>query len=115
VTGLLTTHVLDTARGRPAEGVPVMLERQEAGGDWHLLNYGRTDQDGRVKDLLPPEHALAEGPYRLVFGTAEYFAAHGTSAFYPFVAVVFAVHDAGEHYHVPLLLGPYGYTTYRGS
>jgi 5-hydroxyisourate hydrolase len=111
----ITTHVLDTVRGRPAEGVPVLLETQEADGNWRVLGGGRTDADGRLKDLLPAGHKLAAGAYRLTFGTAEYFAAHGTGAFYPFVAVVFAVADAAEHYHVPLLLGPYGYTTYRGS
>ena len=111
----ITTHVLDTARGRPAEGVPVLLETQEAGGGWRVVGGGRTDADGRLRDLLPPGHALVAGAYRLTFGTAEYFAAHATSAFYPFVAVVFAVQDAAEHYHVPLLLSPYGYSTYRGS
>jgi len=111
----ITTHVLDTARGRPAEGVPVMLEAQAADGRWLVVGRGRTGADGRLKELLPPGETLAEGAYRLTFGTAEYFAAHATEAFYPFVAVVFAVHDAAEHYHVPLLLSPYGYATYRGS
>ncbi|MDQ3804588.1 MAG: hydroxyisourate hydrolase [Acidobacteriota bacterium] len=111
----ISTHVLDTARGRPAANVPVMLDTQEAGGEWHFISFGRTDANGRLENLLPAEHPLAERQYRLTFGTAEYFAAHGTSAFYPSVTVVFAVHDAAEHYHVPLLLGPYGYTTYRGS
>lgn len=111
----ITTHVLDTARGRPAEGVPVLLEIREAEGGWRVLGSGRTDGDGRLRDLLPPDHALAAGQYRLTFDTAAYFSAQGAPGFYPSVAVVFAVRDASEHYHVPLLLSPFGYSTYRGS
>lgn len=111
----ITTHVLDTARGRPAEGVPVLLEVREAADRWRALGSGRTDRDGRLRDLLPPGHPLAAGQYRLTFDTAVYFSAQGASSFYPSVAVVFAVRDASEHYHVPLLLSPFGYSTYRGS
>jgi 5-hydroxyisourate hydrolase len=106
----ITTHVLDTARGRPAAGVAVALER---GGT--LLARGATDGDGRVRDLLPADLRLEPGSYRLVFDTGAYFAAQGTDAFYPEVAVVFAVREGGEHFHVPLLLSPFGYSTYRGS
>ena len=73
------------------------------------------DADGRLKELMPPGTPLADGTYRLTFGTAEYFAAGGTPAFYPSVTIVFAVSDASQHYHVPLLLSPFGYSTYRGS
>jgi 5-hydroxyisourate hydrolase len=100
----LSTHVLDAARGRPARGVPVRLDRRDGDG-WHRVAGGRTDDDGRVRDLPPPE----EGIYRLVFDTADY------SDFYPEVSVVFTVTDPAEHYHVPLLLSPYAYSTYRGS
>ena len=101
----ITTHVLDTARGRPAAGVPVLLERAVDTG-WQGVGRGTTDADGRVGDLLAvhPE----EGRYRLTFDTGAY------SRFYPEVTVTFVV--AGEeHYHVPLLLSPFGYSTYRGS
>jgi 5-hydroxyisourate hydrolase len=105
----ITTHVLDTARGRPAEGVPVRLER---GGQ--VLGRGETDADGRLRDLLPGGR-LEHGAYRLVFDTGAYFEALAVEGFYPEVAVTFRVSDAGQHFHVPLLLSPFGYSTYRGS
>jgi 5-hydroxyisourate hydrolase len=111
----ITTHVLDTARGRPAAGVPVTLEARGDGGAWDELGRGFTDADGRLRDLLPPEHKLSKGAYRLTFDTAVYFAAQGLKGFYAEVAVSFVVAEAGAHYHVPLLLSPYGYSTYRGS
>ncbi|MDT7807872.1 MAG: 5-hydroxyisourate hydrolase [Acidobacteriota bacterium] len=111
----ITTHVLDTARGRPAAGVPVRLETRVEGGGWYTLGRGVTDEDGRLRDILPPAQALAEGSYRLTFDTASYFAAEDTVGFYPEVCVTFVVRDPSAHYHVPLLLSPYGYTTYRGS
>jgi 5-hydroxyisourate hydrolase len=104
----LSTHVLDTATGRPAAGVAVVL-RDAAGA---VLAEAVTDADGRVRPL---GGQLAPGDYRLAFGTGDYFARHGTSAFHPRVEVDFTVTAAGEHYHVPLLLSPFGYTTYRGS
>jgi 5-hydroxyisourate hydrolase len=109
----LTTHVLDTARGRPAAGLAVRLERCR-GDRWTELSRRRTDGDGRVGDLLAPG-ALEAGVYRLVFATGDYFAASGTRGFYPQVTVEFEVTAAGEHHHVPLLLSPFGYSTYRGS
>lgn len=111
----ITTHVLDTARGRPAAGVPVRLEGPGEDGAWHELGRGFTDADGRLRDLLPAGHKLAKGSYRLTFDAAVYFAAQGTKGFYTEVAVAFVVAEGGAHYHVPLLLSPYGYTTYRGS
>lgn len=111
----ITTHVLDTALGRPAAGVPVTLESRGAGGVWQTLGRGRTDADGRLRDLLPHGFALAEGDYRLTFDAGAYFAARGAEGFYAEVAVSFVVRDAAAHYHVPLLLSPHGYTTYRGS
>jgi 5-hydroxyisourate hydrolase len=111
----ITTHVLDTSRGQPARGVPVYLEVQEAGANWRSLGVGVTDEDGRVKHLLPDEFDLQPGLYRLSFETAVYFEAQSLRSFYPHVVVVFYVHDPGQHYHVPLLLSPFGYSTYRGS
>ena len=109
----ISTHVLDITRGRPASGVAVVLERKEGAG-FARLREATTDADGRIKDLVP-EGALTEGTYRVTFDTGAYFAAQGVEGFYPEAAVVFVVRDAGAHYHVPLLLGPFGYSTYRGS
>jgi 5-hydroxyisourate hydrolase len=105
----LSTHVLDAALGRPAADVPVRLEALPSG---ELLAEARTDHDGRVRDLAA---GLAAGPYRITFDTGAYFAATGQQGFYPEVAVTFAVTDPGEHHHVPLLLSPFAYSTYRGS
>lgn len=110
----ITTHVLDIARGRPAGAVPIVLE-YELAGEWKEIGRGETDADGRLKDLLPDEFDLAAGAYRLTFNTSHYFNAQRTASFYPAVTVAFIVHDAAQHYHVPLLLSPYGYSTYRGS
>jgi 5-hydroxyisourate hydrolase len=107
----ITTHVLDTAEGRPAVGVPVVLSRLEDAG-WRLVSSGETDRDGRVKDLTPGP--VPHARYRLTFDTAAYFAASLQPAFFPEVDVVFEVTD-GSHHHVPLLLSPFGYSTYRGS
>ena len=111
----ITTHVLDTARGRPAAGLPVTLEIQLADGGWKLLGHGPTDADGRQRNLLPEGAPLVRGVYRLLFETAAYFTANGLEGFYPRVTVVFEVRDPAQHYHVPLLLSPHGYSTYRGS
>ena len=110
----ITTHVLDTARGRPAEGVGIVLERRSADG-WSEEGRGATDADGRCRSLLPDGSGLDAGVYRLVFDTGAYFRARGQEAFYPSVSIAFEVRNPGEHYHVPLLLSPYGYSTYRGS
>src|SRR5262245_49303253 len=113
----ITTHVLDVARGRPAAAVPVILEvRSEGeGGGWALVGRGATDDDGRLRTLVPPDAPLRVGVYRITFDTGAYFVALGTAGFYPEAAIVFHVRDAGQHYHVPLLLSPFGYSTYRGS
>jgi 5-hydroxyisourate hydrolase len=106
---VITTHVLDTAQGRPAAGVAVTLEK---GPDWSRIGAGRTGDDGRLEELGSPD---APGPYRLRFDTGAYFEAAGTPAFFPEVTVQFAVEHPEEHHHVPLLLSPFGYSTYRGS
>jgi 5-hydroxyisourate hydrolase len=110
----ITTHVLDTAAGRPASGVAVILERLDSGGDWREIAQAVTDADGRVRALLP-EGELVAGQYRLLFGVEAYFHAHGLATFYHRVNVEFRVLTADEHYHVPLLVSPFGYSTYRGS
>jgi hydroxyisourate hydrolase len=108
----ITTHILDTALGRPAAGVPVRLDRLDT--EWHTLAAARTDSDGRVADLLAPG-SLTPGTYRMYFDTAAYWSDQGSEGFYPYVEIVFSVQSTDEHYHVPLLLNPYGYSTYRGS
>jgi 5-hydroxyisourate hydrolase len=111
----ITTHVLDTALGRPAVGIDVQLDHQEEGEDWTSMARGVTDADGRLRTLLQPDTPLAAGTYRLVFNTGAYFARSGATTFYPHVIVVFHVTNSAEHHHVPLLLSPFGYSTYRGS
>jgi 5-hydroxyisourate hydrolase len=108
---MISTHVLDTARGRPAAGVPVALER--VAGDGAVIARAVTDADGRVRELAPA--SLAAGDYRLTFDTGAYFATLGIEGFYPLVTVVFSLRDPSQHHHVPLLLSPFGYATYRGS
>jgi 5-hydroxyisourate hydrolase len=110
----ITTHVLDTSRGQPASGVPVVLEiRSEAG--WREIGRAVTDTDGRVRNLLSEGSTLTMGIYRLTFEIETYFRTQGIEGFYPEASIVFHVRDANQHYHVPLLLSPFGYSTYRGS
>jgi 5-hydroxyisourate hydrolase len=105
---MITTHVLDTANGRPASGIPVRLELLQ-NGEWLEIGSGVTDADGRLRTLTGP--AIERGTYRITFETRAYF----PEGFYPEAAIVFEVRDAAQHYHVPLLLSPFGYSTYRGS
>src|SRR5881392_3808116 len=109
----ITTHILDIARGRPAAGVAVSLARR-AGDGWTELATSRSDTNGRVANLLSGDVKSAAGTYRLRFDTGAYFGALGVALFHPFVEIVFEIRDA-EQYHVPLLVSPFGYTTYRGS
>ena len=111
----ISTHVLDTSIGRPASGVRVVLEVQSAGKDWKVVGKGKTDADGRVASLLPAGAHLEPANYRLTFDVSSYFRAQKVASFYSEVSILFAVRDAAQHYHIPLLLSPYGYTTYRGS
>ena len=111
----ISTHVLDTARGKPAKDVPVRLERQDVSGNWRNWRSARTDQDGRCAQMLPDDTALQAGLYRLTFDTANYFATAKINGLYPVVEITFQVRDGESHFHVPLLLSPNGYTTYRGS
>ncbi len=104
----ITTHVLDTSRGQPAPGIRVKLDVQFPDGAWQPLGRGLTDSDGRARNLLPEDAALTEGIYRLTFDNLP-------EGLYPEIAITFQVRDTKHHYHIPLLLSPYGYTTYRGS
>ena len=110
----ITTHVLDSSRGQPAVGVPATLEVEAAGG-WKLVGKGTTNSDGRISELIPKDTPLTAGVYRLIFDTAKYFSAQNLEGFYPQVTIVFKIQDPAQHYHVPLLLNPFGYSTYRGS
>jgi 5-hydroxyisourate hydrolase len=114
----ITTHVLDTARGRPAAGVPVVLERgggHGGVGQWHIIGHGETDADGRLRTLMSADQPLVPGLYRLVFDTHRYFESLGIDSLYPSVILIFRTAPGQAHYHLPLLLAPFGYTTYRGS
>ena len=111
----ISTHVLDTALGRPAVGVNVVLERTDDNHSWQLIGRGPTDVDGRLRSLTTESGSAPPGVYRLTFDTGAYFALHGIRSFYPQVIVTFEVLPGEAHYHVPLLLSPFGYSTYRGS
>lgn len=110
----ITCHVLDTALGRPAAGVPVVLARLEPNGEWRALANARTDADGRVRNFVFSE-PFVSGTYRVTFETRVYHEAVQSPGFYPYVDVVFVVERSDEHFHIPLLLSPFGYSTYRGS
>jgi len=110
----ISTHVLDLALGKPAAGLMVRLSREEGEG-WTEVSTRRTDADGRVKSMLRENEPLERGTYRLRFDTAGYFQTRDIAAFHPFVEVVFEVRNTGEHHHVPLLVTPHSYSTYRGS
>lgn len=106
----LTTHVLDTSIGKPGKDITIQLK--QANGN--IISQGVTNADGRIADLLPSERYLTPGNYKMVFDTGNYFKANNTKGFYPEVEIQFTVFD-NSHYHVPLLINPYGYSTYRGS
>jgi 5-hydroxyisourate hydrolase len=109
----ISTHVLDTAKGGPAQGIRVIAERQSGAGNFVAVGEGVTDSSGRIPQLLGSSGALQPGSYRLTFYVGDYF--KDQDHFYPEVTVSFLVRDPSTHYHVPLLLSPYGYTTYRGT
>jgi 5-hydroxyisourate hydrolase len=105
---MITTHVLDTTRGRPAARIPVQLDKFITGHGWQEVGHGITDDDGRILDF---GELAAEGVYRLMFDVAAY----SPEAFFPSISITFEVRDASDHYHVPLLWSRFGYSTYRGS
>ena len=111
----ISTHILDTSRGQPAAGVAVKLEALNAGGGWSQLAQARTDEDGRVKAFALSEPQLAAGTYRLAFAIVEYYEALNQQSFYIEVVINFRIESGTEHYHVPLLISPFAYSTYRGS
>ena len=111
----ISTHVLDTALGAPARGIRVSLHRSNERGADVELGAGFTDDDGRVRDLLAAGRTVAEGTYRLRFDTGAYFSRTNREGFFPEVSVTFLIGKAPRHYHVPVLLSPFGYSTYRGS
>jgi len=110
---MITTHVLDIAGGRRGKAIAIELERADH-GSWHLVGGGVTDDDGRLRTLTP-SRPVPPATYRIRFATGAYFAAQGVPGFFPVVEIQFTVADGAQHYHVPLLLSPYGYSTYRGS
>jgi len=109
----ITTHVLDTSLGKPGKGIRIGLYQPED-DTWKLVAEGITDDDGRIGDLLAEGKVLAEGNYQMVFDTGSYYKEQATKTFYPKVTIEFTVFDK-SHYHVPLLLNPFGFSTYRGS
>lgn len=109
----VTTHILDTTKGKPAQGVTIIFY-SDNNDEWKELARGITNTDGRIPDLLKKDVLLEYGTYKMRFEVKEYFDKQGIAAFYPFVEIVFAI-NTKEHYHIPLLLNPFGYSTYRGS
>ena len=109
----ITTHVLDTSIGQPASGISTQLEKL-TGDVWTEIGSGETDADGRINNLIAKD-SVEPGNYRIRFDTGSYFSRTGQTGFYPMVCIEFQVIDADQPYHVPLLLNPFGYSTYRGS
>lgn len=109
----ITTHILDTSKGKPAAGITIILYH-EGNDEWKEMARGATNKDGRITDLLKKEEWLQSGIYKMRFETKDYFDKNQVVTFYPYIEIVFAI-NAKEHYHVPLLLNPFGYSTYRGT
>lgn len=110
----LSVHVLNTETGLPSANVAVILEAQQ-GDNWVKINEGTTNKDGRISDLYPKETNLQKGIYRVTFKTGDWYKANQKRSFFPEVPVVFVIDGSLDHYHIPLLLSSYGYSTYRGS
>ncbi|MCU4482359.1 hydroxyisourate hydrolase [Acinetobacter ursingii] len=110
----LSVHVLNLENGLPSADVNVVLEAQQ-GEKWVQINQGKTDENGRITALYPDEKTLAKGTYRVTFKTGDWFREHNQRSFFPEVPVVFLIDGAVDHYHIPLLISPYGYSTYRGN
>ena len=111
----ISTHVLDMNRGKPAQHVPVRLERQLDSGHWILIANSHTDADGRCAQLLPEGASLEPGNYRLAFDIGSYQSGNRIETLYPIIEITFSVRQGESHFHLPILLSPHGYTTYRGS
>jgi len=111
----ISTHVLDTSRGKPAVGVSLRLDRREASGEWIQISTGETDSEGRCVQLLIEGNEFGAGEYRITFRTGAYFKLQDVEGLYAQIEITFLVRPGESHYHIPLLLSPNGYTTYRGS
>jgi len=111
----ISTHILDIVLGKPAGNVSVRLEKQQAAGEWQVINSAATDLSGRCPQLLPEDEDLSSAVYRLIFDTESYYGAQKIEGLYPVVEVTFQAREGEAHFHIPLLLSPNGYTTYRGS
>jgi 5-hydroxyisourate hydrolase len=111
----ITTHVLDTSLGCPGVNIRVRLEQHKTDGNWREVSSGTTDNDGRIMDLLAEGDLLGAGIYQMIFVTAPYFEKQGISFFFPEIEIRFLLSQLEQHYHIPLLLSPFGYSTYRGS
>ncbi|MBA5867721.1 MAG: hydroxyisourate hydrolase [Nitrospira sp. CR1.3] len=111
----ISTHVLNLVTGLPARNVFAVLELPGSLRTWRTIGEGRTNDDGRIDDWAPKGFKIQPGTYRLTFDVAAYFRSQSTVSFYPEIAIAFGVRDAAQHHHIPLLIGPFGYTTYRGS
>ncbi len=111
----ITTHVLDISTGRSGAGIATLLERRTHTAGWQSIAEGMTDTDGRLNDLLSSSEAFLPGHYRLIFETGPYYLLLGIECFFPQVTVSFVVKDAMQHYHVPVLISPFGYSTFRGK
>lgn len=110
----LSSHILDITTGKPATAVKITLSKKDANGNWMIIEEKNTDADGRIKDFLKQDGTDNRGIYRLTFHTSQYFKSLSQKSFYPFIEVVFELVD-NEHYHVPITLSAFGYSTYRGS
>ena len=111
----ITTHVLDTTTGKPGAGIPIVLERKTHSAGWQAIAEGMTDIDGRANDLLSTREAFLPGHYRLIFEIGSYYLMNSIECFFPQITINFVVKDPMQHYHVPLVLSPFGYSTYRGG
>ena len=112
MTCKITTHVLDLVQGTPAKHIPAVLEKFENPDSWKTIGNGTTNDDGRIDNLIGENNSISKGTYRLTFSVSSYFESDG---FYSSIPIVFNITDTNRHYHVPLLLSRFGYTTYRGS
>ena len=112
---VITIHVLDTTTGKPGAGIPVGLERKTHSSGWQNIADGITGIDGRLSDLLSAQHVFLPGHYRLTLDAGAYFLLGSVDCFFPQISISFVVKDPQQHYHIPLLLGPFGYTVYRGG
>lgn len=110
----ITTHVLDTSKGVPAKGIKITLQKPGDENTWIDITSGITNDDGRIEGFLPQDQVIKPGTYRMLFNTKNYFESNDVKGFYPEVPIIFETTDT-SHYHIPLLLNPYGYSTYRGS